>query len=47
MPCCGEAVKEDDIYVCEDCGLEVKIVKACGCGSCDLICCGKPLRKKE
>ncbi len=46
MSCCGEVAKEGDVYVCEDCGLEVKIVKGCSCTSCDLLCCGKPLKKR-
>ncbi len=47
MGCCGEAATEGHLYVREDCGLEAKIVNGCGCQSCDLTCCDKPLRKKE
>lgn len=48
MPCCeSDKIKEGDVYQCEDCGLEVTVTKDCGCESCDLTCCGKPLKKKE
>ena len=47
MSCCSEGPKKGDVYVCEDCGLEVEIKKDCGCKSCDLICCGKSLKRKE
>ena len=47
MPCCSSSgPKKGDVYVCEECGLEVIINKDCECESCDLLCCGKPLTKK-
>jgi hypothetical protein len=51
-------MKLNEIYVCEDCGLELKVVRECRdvgqdkdecCGSsetCSLLCCGKELVKK-
>ncbi len=44
------AAKEGDVFVCdpkEGCGIEVTVTKVCGCSEeCDLICCGKPMKKK-
>ncbi len=34
-------------YYCSECGLVVTIDKPCTCTSCDLICCGKPLKRKK
>jgi hypothetical protein len=53
MSSCTE-MKIDEVYVCEDCGLELKVVKecdsgaegACACG-CVLSCCEKPLTRKQ
>ena len=49
--CCD--MKENDVYVCEICKLELKVNKPCTCktGSEDacsvpLSCCGKEMRKK-
>lgn len=47
MPCCSEKPKKEKVYVCEECGCEVKVLKDCGCGAHDLTCCGKLLKKKE
>jgi len=45
-------MKEGDIFVCETCGLELKVTKACSCVageevSCTfpLQCCGKDMKK--
>jgi hypothetical protein len=45
------------VYVCEDCGLELKVVneceecgtdpESCDCPPCQFICCGEPLELKE
>ena len=50
--CCD--MKEGDVYVCEVCGLELKVTKPCSCtaGSEDackvpLMCCGKEMKKKQ
>jgi len=53
--CCAE-MKTDQIYTCEKCGLELKVVKECGCGDdhpcctqeghCVYVCCGGPLTLK-
>jgi hypothetical protein len=50
-------MKLGQVYVCEQCGLELKVVKECEeCGKdatececvehCDFACCGKPLKLK-
>lgn len=51
-------MKLGEIYVCEGCGLELKVVaeckecgesaESCGCGDhCDFSCCGDPMILKE
>jgi len=57
MPSCHE-MKLGDVYVCEDCGLELKVVNECDeCGTdaaecgceepCVFECCGEELKLKE
>ena len=53
MTKCHE-MKVGETYVCEDCGLELQVVKTCAeqetgaCGCLEpLSCCGKPLVLKE
>jgi hypothetical protein len=57
MSCCAD-MKMDQVWVCESCGLEIKIVKKCTCShdesgadACGLTacltCCGKPLKLKS
>ncbi|MGQ9583416.1 MAG: hypothetical protein ACUVV6_07895 [Thermoplasmatota archaeon] len=29
---------------CEECGLVVVVEDPCSCASCDLICCGRPMK---
>lgn len=56
MATCHE-MRVDQVYVCEGCGLELKVVRECKeCGSpaeecrcaehCTFECCGKPLKLK-
>ena len=56
MASCHE-MKLGDVYVCEDCGLELKVIKecqecsdeeaACGCvEECKFACCGEEMKKK-
>ena len=51
MANCGD-MKKGDRYVCNTCGLELEVSKACSCGSGDtscsvpLQCCGKPMEKQ-
>jgi hypothetical protein len=53
MADCGH-LKVGDIVTCGDCGLEMKVTKACDCGSeaegaCEdsgFSCCGKAMEKK-
>ena len=49
--CCD--MKEGDVFVCDACGLELKVAKTCtcssdaeGCCTVPLSCCGKEMRKK-
>jgi hypothetical protein len=49
--CCD--MKEGDLFVCEVCGLELRVAKTCTCKpgeeeacSVPLSCCGKPMVKK-
>ena len=40
--------KEGDAYVCGVCGLAVTVDEECGCvDTCDIICCEKPMKKKQ
>lgn len=34
-------------YECEDCGLVVMVSDPCGCESCELVCCGEPMKPVE
>jgi hypothetical protein len=38
------AAKKGDKYKCEECGLVVLIEDPCGCDTCDVICCGAPMK---
>jgi hypothetical protein len=56
MSCCLD-FKEGQIWACETCGLEIKVVKKCDCAEtsntkvCEpnlcLTCCDKPLKLKS
>jgi hypothetical protein len=56
MASCHE-MKLGQVYVCEDCGLELKVVKECEeCGTeegectltdCSFKCCGEEMKLKE
>jgi hypothetical protein len=42
----GETVaKKGTKYKCEEYGLVVVVDEACSCSSCDLICCGAPMKE--
>ena len=50
--CCD--MKQGDLYVCDACGLELKVEKACTCtpdgdGRCTtpLTCCGKEMKPEK
>lgn len=43
MANCSE-MKEGDLYVCKTCGLELKVSKACSCGSASGHACSVPLQ---
>lgn len=34
-----------DRYKCEKCGMVILVEDACGCSTCDLICCDAPMKK--
>ena len=38
------AKKKGEKYKCEDCGLVVLIEAPCGCETCELVCCGEPMK---
>jgi len=38
------ANKKGDKYKCEDCGLVVLVEDPCGCETCDIVCCGMPMK---
>ncbi len=58
MTICNE-MKMNQVYVCESCGLELKVVKecdecgeessaACGCKeACSFECCGEPMKLRD
>ncbi|MBF0558461.1 MAG: hypothetical protein HQL08_06735 [Nitrospirae bacterium] len=40
-----KALKSGARYVCNVCGLAMKVDKACGCEDfCDIICCGEQMK---
>jgi len=43
-------IQVGDVYYCADedgCGIEVEVKKVCGCVDvCDLVCCGKQMKRK-
>lgn len=40
--------KHKDRYSCSLCGLVVKVDEICGCvDTCDIICCGKQMKRKK
>ena len=41
------SLKKGDKYKCEDCGIVLLVDTPCGCAACDIICCGKPMKKVE
>ena len=47
MPSCHQ-MKLGQVYVCEDCGLELKVVKECECtlADCEFKCCGEEMKLK-
>lgn len=53
-----DQMKVGEVYVCEDCGLELEVKKSCNCVDehchpmadgvcCDFVCCGKPMTLKK
>ena len=43
-----EPVKVDQILCCDECGVELKVIKDCESSCvCNIICCEQPMRLKE
>lgn len=50
-------MKKNQVYVCETCGLELKVIKecetccenegACGIEECNFVCCGESLALRK
>ena len=47
------SLKEGDVVICEECGLELTVSKSCDCGDDDHVCventftcCGHDMKKK-
>jgi len=38
-------VKKGKKYKCASCGLVVTVDKPCDCATCDVTCCGAPLKE--
>jgi hypothetical protein len=34
-----------DKYKCDECGLVLVVEDECGCTTCDVVCCDKPMKK--
>lgn len=44
----SKKVTEGDRYECTVCGLIVSVDEVCGCvETCDIICCGKQMKRKK
>jgi hypothetical protein len=41
----GNLLAKGDRYKCDECGMIVLIEDACGCSSCELVCCEVPMKK--
>jgi hypothetical protein len=38
------AIKKGDKYKCEECGLVIAVEDPCGCETCEIVCCEKPMK---
>jgi len=38
-------VAKGDRFKCDECGIVCVVDDPCGCAECDIICCGKPMKK--
>jgi hypothetical protein len=38
------ANKKGDKYKCEECGLVILVEDPCGCETCEIVCCGEPMK---
>ncbi len=39
--------KKGEKYKCEICGVKIIVDEDCNCEVCDILCCGKQLKKVE
>jgi hypothetical protein len=37
--------KTGDRYVCDECGMIISVDEACGCETCEIVCCDAPMAK--
>jgi hypothetical protein len=37
--------KAGDRYVCDECGMIISVDEACGCETCEIVCCDAPMVK--
>lgn len=37
--------RKGDVFSCQICGIVCVIDAACGCATCDIMCCGQPMAK--
>ncbi len=37
--------RKGDVFSCQICGIVCVIDAACGCETCDMLCCGQPMAK--
>jgi hypothetical protein len=46
-PAKAAGMKKGSKYSCSVCGLVVSVDNLCGCSTCDILCCGKPMKAKK
>ncbi len=46
-PAKAAGMKKGSKYSCSVCGLVVSVDNLCGCSTCDILCCGKPMKVKK
>ncbi|MDQ1280174.1 MAG: hypothetical protein QG670_1437 [Thermoproteota archaeon] len=39
------ATKKGSRYKCDECGIVVMVEDECGCNTCDIVCCGAPMKE--
>ena len=46
-PAKAAGMKKGSKYSCSVCGLVVSVDNLCGCSTCDILCCSKPMKAKK